>query len=278
MISIVVPAHNEERGIGRLLAALLKDAGPEEFGVVVVCNGCTDATADVARGFGSRVLVVEVAMPSKANALREGDVVARGYPRLYVDADVELGSSDVRALCRSLEKEGVLAVAPQRDIPRAGVMPLVRWYYDVWERLPQVQKGLFGRGVLAMSEAGHRRISQLPEMMSDDLVMSEAFAPGERAISTDAVVVIRPPRTWADLIRRRIRVTNGNVQADAAGLRGQAARTGLGTLLNLAKENPRIAPRLPVFIAVTLTARRRARHLVRVGSDAAWLRDESSRT
>ena len=57
-ISVVIPAHDEEAVVGRCLAALLDGARPGELDVVVVCNGCTDATADIARGFGRGVRVV----------------------------------------------------------------------------------------------------------------------------------------------------------------------------------------------------------------------------
>ena len=48
-VSIVIPAHNEERVLPRLLAGLTDSARPGEFDVVVVANRCTDATADGAR-------------------------------------------------------------------------------------------------------------------------------------------------------------------------------------------------------------------------------------
>jgi glycosyltransferase involved in cell wall biosynthesis len=99
--SIVVPAHNEERVLGRTLSALLADTSPSEFDVVVVANGCTDGTAEVARGFGG-VRVVETDVPSKSHALRLGDETAAGFPRVYLDADVVLPAAHVRALCAAL--------------------------------------------------------------------------------------------------------------------------------------------------------------------------------
>ena len=47
--TVVVPAHDEEPVIARCLAVLLDGAAPGEFPVVVVVNGSTDRTAEVAR-------------------------------------------------------------------------------------------------------------------------------------------------------------------------------------------------------------------------------------
>ena len=52
---VLVPAHNEERVIARCLDAI--EAGRRERDrVLVVADRCTDATVDVARGFGAEVL------------------------------------------------------------------------------------------------------------------------------------------------------------------------------------------------------------------------------
>jgi hypothetical protein len=48
----------------------------------------------------------------------------------------------------------VLAAAPQRELALGGRPWPVRWYYDVWTRLPEVRRGLFGRGVIGVSVPG----------------------------------------------------------------------------------------------------------------------------
>lgn len=280
VVSIVVPAHNEAQVIGRLLDGLLSGADPGEFEVVVVPNGCTDDTARIAGSYGDRVRVVPVAEASKAVALRAGDAAATRFPRLYVDADVELGTDDARALVSALEAPGLLAAAPERNLELADRPWQVRWYYRVWTRLPEVQRGLFGRGVIAVTAQGHERLSRLPRVIADDLAASLAFTAEERVIVHTARVTIQPPRTWGDLVRRRERAVAGVAQLEGAelGRPGGSARTSLGDLAAMARREPALVPSLVVFLTLTLVARWQARHAVRAGDYSAWPRDESSRT
>ena len=275
--SVIVPAHNEEGSISHLLTALTAGESRPALDIVVVCNGCTDSTADVARRHGSGVRVEEVAAASKALSLRRGDELARRFPRAYVDADVVIDRTSVLRLRDALADGSVLACGPRRIVELDKAGPLVRWYYDVWLRLPQVEQGLFGRGVVMVSAKGYERLRRLPQVMSDDLAMSEAFSALERRVVTDAVVVIRAPRTVRDLVRRRVRVVTGNAQVDDFGLRHSESRTSARGLLEMASHSPRLALRLPVFLSITLLARVLSRRAVRARDFSTWKRDDSSR-
>jgi glycosyltransferase involved in cell wall biosynthesis len=278
--SIVIPAHNEARVIGRLLDSLLADPSEYETDIVVVCNGCTDDTARIAAARGPRVRVVEIPVPSKHAALRTGDDHARGFPRLYVDADVVITGADVRALTEPLndDSSGILATAPERQIPLAACAWRVRAYYQVWQQLPVVREGLFGRGVIAVSKAGHARIAALPPLMADDLAASLAFAPSERLVVGAASVVVHPPRTWPDLIKRRIRAAVSTAQVERHQRPEEAsARTSKADLIAVLRREPRLFPGLAVFLAATVVARRGARKAIRAQDFGTWLRDESSR-
>ena len=61
--SVIIPAHNEEKVLGRCLDALLADSRPGEMEIVVAANGCTDRTVEIARGYCNPVRVVEVSQP-----------------------------------------------------------------------------------------------------------------------------------------------------------------------------------------------------------------------
>lgn len=52
-ISVIIPAFNEEKSIGYVLDDLPQDKLSE---IIVVNNGCTDNTADVAKSHGARVV------------------------------------------------------------------------------------------------------------------------------------------------------------------------------------------------------------------------------
>ncbi|MFE0511648.1 glycosyltransferase [Streptomyces sp. NPDC058964] len=285
MTSIVIPAHNEARVIGRLLDSLLADScetgsSENETDIVVVCNGCTDDTARIAAARGPRVRVVEIPVPSKHAALRAGDDHARGFPRVYVDADVVITGADVRTLTEPLDDgtPGILATAPERQIPLKACAWRVRAYYQVWQRLPAVREGLFGRGVIAVSKAGHARIAELPPLMADDLAASLAFAPEERLVVGRARVVVHPPRTWPDLIKRRIRAAVSTAQVERhQGPEEASARTSTADLKAILRREPRLFMPVAVFVAAAVVARRGARKAVRAQDFDTWLRDESSR-
>ncbi|MGW3356299.1 glycosyltransferase [Streptomyces bungoensis] len=280
MTSIVIPAHNEARVIGRLLDSLLAGLPEDDTDIVVVCNGCTDDTARIAAARGPRVRVVETPVPSKHAALRTGDDHARGFPRVYVDADVVIPGADVLALAEPLHDaaSGILATAPERRIPLAASAWRVRAYYRVWQRLPGVREGLFGRGVIAVSKAGYDRIAALPPLMADDLAASLAFAADERLVVGAARVVIRPPRTWRDLIKRRIRAAVSTAQVEEHQRPEEAsARTSKADLAALLRAEPALVPDVVVFLAAAVAARRGAARAIRTQDFGTWLRDESSR-
>jgi glycosyltransferase involved in cell wall biosynthesis len=86
LISVVIPAYNEEQYLNRCLEALAHQTCPAgRFEVIVVDNGSTDATAEIARRFGVRV----VTEPRKgvARARQTGFEAARGEVIVSADAD-----------------------------------------------------------------------------------------------------------------------------------------------------------------------------------------------
>lgn len=279
MISVIIPAYNEGRVLGRLLGRLVASEHSAELDIIVVANGCTDDTAEVAARFGPPVRVLTISSASKPAALAAGDQAARGFPRVYLDADVEIGAEDLRALEIELQRPGVLAAGPEREFEMKGRPWAIRWFFDVWTQLPEVQRGLFGRGVIAIGEEGHHRVASLQPVIADDLAASLAFKPEERAIVSKARVLIHPPRKFGDLIRRRVRVAEGLSQLGrTAGMPpADASRTRPAKMFSLAKGDPRMMVRVGFFLMVAMVARLQASRSALHNDYSVWRRDESSR-
>lgn len=106
-VSFIIPAYNEERLLGRTLAAI-DQAGRalgEPVEVIVVDDASTDATADVARAHGARVVAVQcrqIAATRNAGA-RE----ASGELLIFVDADTTVTEAAVRAAMGAVRQGAV---------------------------------------------------------------------------------------------------------------------------------------------------------------------------
>jgi dolichyl-phosphate beta-glucosyltransferase len=111
-LSIIIPAYNEERRIGKTLSEL-RDYLKKElypFEVIVVSDGSTDKTVSVIDTFtGTLPGLRVIALPKnagKGNAVKEGMLVAKGQLRLFTDADSATPISEVAILLESVKREG----------------------------------------------------------------------------------------------------------------------------------------------------------------------------
>ena len=107
MISFVVPAHNEERLLGRTLAAIRSAARElgQSYELIVVDDASTDGTAAVARQNGARV--ISVAFRQIARTRNAGARAATGSTLIFVDADTVVSTSAVRATLEALAQGAV---------------------------------------------------------------------------------------------------------------------------------------------------------------------------
>jgi glycosyltransferase involved in cell wall biosynthesis len=271
VVSIVVPAHNEEAVIAGNLRRLLAGAAPGEFDVIVVANACTDRTAALAKQAGVRV--VETPVPGKPNALRQGDEACRTFPRIYLDADVELDAVSARALVAACGRPGVLACAPVPTMDLSGAGRLVRRVHRVHERLVAPNRALAGVGAYALTDAGHARVFPMPDVISDDGLVHASFTPKERVVVGEARTLVRPARTVSAYLNRRVRVRLGNRQLAALGKTMPGDRLKLGNLLTLPRDSDVSVLDCACYLAITVLdhglTRLRGRHPVAWGSDAS---------
>ena len=86
--SVIIPAHNEEKYIGKCLQAVksaAKYVGDAKTEIIVVANRCTDKTVAIARHYGAKVVINEEKCIA---AIRNAGVrEAKGEIIVTIDAD-----------------------------------------------------------------------------------------------------------------------------------------------------------------------------------------------
>jgi glycosyltransferase involved in cell wall biosynthesis len=100
-LDLVIPAFNEERRIGATLAAISQEAADSNLSLamLVVDNGCVDATAEVvalARDVAVRVEIISCRTRGKGAAVRAGILHATAPFVGYCDADQSTPPSALR--------------------------------------------------------------------------------------------------------------------------------------------------------------------------------------
>ena len=110
-ISIIIPAHNEAQNIGSLIEKLI--ALYSDFEIIVIDDGSTDATADVAQSAGARVYSHPYNIGNGA-AIKTGIRVAGGDIFMFMDGDGQHDPEDIRQLLKHLPRfDMVVGVRPK---------------------------------------------------------------------------------------------------------------------------------------------------------------------
>ncbi|MEM2903042.1 MAG: glycosyltransferase family 2 protein, partial [Candidatus Bathyarchaeia archaeon] len=113
-VSIIIPAHNEEKVISRSIEAAIEAEYPNKE-IVVVDDGSTDGTYRIALQYAKKgkikLLHRDVASGSKAGALNYGLMFATGDIIITVDADTILERDAIKEAVKTLLEEGVSAVS-----------------------------------------------------------------------------------------------------------------------------------------------------------------------
>jgi glycosyltransferase involved in cell wall biosynthesis len=188
VLSVIIAARNEERYIGRCLAALAVQEAPVggAIEVIVAANACTDGTVATARGWqaalatrGWRLAVLDLPSGGKLGAIAAAERATKGRALVYLDADVVIDPPLLARLAKVLDTDapryatGRLAVAPAESL-------ITRAYARIWTRLPFFTGGAVGAGLFAVNRAGRTRWGDWPAIISDDTFARLHFTPNER--------------------------------------------------------------------------------------------------
>ena len=274
MISVVIPAYNEESVISRTLKSLLESLKFEPGEIIVVCNGCVDKTFEVASSFGSLVQVFNLEAGSKTAALNACDAAAKYFPRFYLDADIVVSSNTFCEVAKVLRSGTIQAAAPEMKCIMDGSSWMVRAYYNTWLNRSYHKSGHIGSGFVGISEQGRRRFGSFPSIIADDEFVRRQFAKNERAIVHGSWFAIQTPSNLKSLVKVKTRSRLGTIQLQ--NCYPELTRIS-ETTTDRTEPGDFVRPRFWVYAMITALARVRAASQWRRQQVNQWERDETSR-
>jgi glycosyltransferase involved in cell wall biosynthesis len=270
--AVIIPAYNEEARIVGTLKTLLDGAMPGEFEVTVVCNGCIDSTARLARAAFTEVKVIELSEASKTAAINAGLRSVNSSKIILLDADIRISPADCRLLLAALDKPGIEAAIGHMEINDQHCSRPVKAFYRVWEKHPYLSNGKFA-AAFAISKKAIDRIGELPQVIADDTFISRKIAVNRIAVVDGVRFTADVPRELPTLIRVRSRVHRGNLQLRKYALRPDASRTGgKFEFFRSTLGEPSLWAAMPVYLAVTVASR-----ILALKQQTAWERDATTR-
>ncbi len=129
LTSLVLPAYNPGPQLDQTLHELRDFLGSvrEPWEIVIVCDGCTDGTAERLGPWQERLPELRVLSYTpnrgKGCALRAGLRAARGNWRLFTDIDLSYPFADVQRVAESLRSGAEMVIASRRHPESRLVLP-----------------------------------------------------------------------------------------------------------------------------------------------------------
>lgn len=225
-ISVIVPAFNEEIHIEQTLMSLLGHE-PRPWEIIVVDDGSTDMTAEIARRHLTgidRAKVIELPVNmGKAEALNTGIQAASCNLIATIDADTRLDRYALESAITVITERQADAVAFYLDIDdnQHGLLEaLQRQEYMTsmnFDRMGQDVIGaisilpgaatLFRRELLVTNPFSKRTLTEDADLSLSLAKQGARIVLAERAVARTVV-----PTTWADLVAQRTRWIAGHLE------------------------------------------------------------------
>lgn len=280
-LTVIVPAHDEEAVIAATLAPLA--SAQNLMRVIVVANGCRDATAERAREALPWAEVIELSQGGKANAINHGLASAPAGSVIVMDADIAVDVESLLAVAAALDEPGVAAASPVAGMDSAGADAWVRAYYRVFSGHDYLAAGVGGSGIYGLSAAGRERLGPLPAIIADDGYVRAFFPLHEQRRVTrkgdgrPLNVTVRTPHRVGELVRTEARWRAGDAQVRRLL---PPAGKGSGMLMqaggNLARSSAGRTDRA-IYVAIKVMGRAQLLLNRARGAAGVWHRDTSSR-
>jgi len=215
--SVVIPAFNEAKGIGKVLDVLL---GPKEDGfkdvensrmeIIVVNDGSTDNTPEIVSRYSDVILINHQKNLGYGRALWKGFKASKGDYIAFLDADGSYPPEFVYMLFRKITGSEADIFLGSRLMQGRGKMPLLRYMGNILFRW--IANMLF-RSNLTDVTTGMRVFKKEVVYLFESLPYGLAFSPAMSCIAMKKGLTIREtPIPYKERIgRSKLKIINDGV-------------------------------------------------------------------
>jgi 4,4'-diaponeurosporenoate glycosyltransferase len=157
-LSIIIPSRNEEHNLPALLRSITSQS-VKPLEIIVVDDGSTDHTAEIARQHGATVIASQL-LPDgwrgKTWACHQGAQAATGQLLLFLDADTWFEAGGLTRVLANYDG-GALSVGPFHAVRRP--YENLSLFFNFSMAVGTVPRGLFGQMLLVDHES-YRRVGE----------------------------------------------------------------------------------------------------------------------
>lgn len=225
LVSVIIPAWNEEVGIKATIASVLKTRY-SHLEIIVVNDGSTDRTHEVAtefiaeyqkkhQGGGTPILYKYVSNAGKAHALNCALAMARGEIVITIDADSVMDPRAIKNMVKHFTDPRVASVAGNvvignRTKPIGLIQQLEYVYGFYFKRADSLLNAVY---IVGGAAAAYRKdvIEKLggfdENIITEDIELSTRLQDNGHHVryAADAIVYTEGPSDFAGLCRQRLR-------------------------------------------------------------------------
>jgi len=225
LVSVIVPAYNEERTIGKCLESILDQDYEGEMEIIVVNDGSTDRTAEIVSKYPVKFIDLKV-NGGKANALNRAIEDAKGDILIFTDSDSFMSVSAVDSLvnCLNVNSDVQIAAGNVFIHDNHGNKRIMKYFqmieYLVEQEITRYLQGLSGSVLVCPGPltAVRRSVCNIVRFSDETLVEDADFTIKALKNSMkiirepDAKVYTHAPETLRAWYKQRKRWWYGNLQ------------------------------------------------------------------
>jgi glycosyltransferase involved in cell wall biosynthesis len=210
-VSVIIPTLNEEKMIGKCLESLAESRYPlDGFEVILVDNGSTDHTLEIAQSFSSRLrLTILERRGVNISGLRNfGAATAKGDVLAFVDADCSVPANWIEKAILHLDSEQAGVIGGDYEIPNDSSW-VARVWFEVAFGAKDGEVTFVPSGNMLMKSSTFRQIGGFNETIKTSEDCELCFRAREagfpvRLIREIAVIHWGTPQTLREFYRKQV--------------------------------------------------------------------------